>query len=158
MNRRQQNAIDRAQLARRAKPLGNAIIQAARAKQVGGVPPAPVVRPEPKRRRSKKQDREAPVLHDCLRWLKKRGIFAWRNNSGTLWTNGQPVSFGYPGSSDILGILPTGQMLAIECKSPTGRQSAKQKQFEERVRANNGVYLLVRSVDDLERGLNGNVL
>jgi hypothetical protein len=153
-NRRQNHAVDRAQLARRAKPLGELVVQTARAKQVGGVPPAPVVKPEPKRRkRAKKQDREAPVLHDCLRWLKKQGIFAWRNNSGTLWTSGQPVSFGYSGSSDILGILPTGQMLAVECKSPTGRQSAKQKKFEEKIKASNGVYLLVRSVEELERGL-----
>jgi hypothetical protein len=98
-------------------------------------------------------DREATVLHDCLRYLKKRGIFAYRQNTGTLWTNGQPVSFGYPGSADITGILPDGRRLEVECKSATGKQSSKQKQFEEKIRASGGVYILTRSVEDLERGL-----
>lgn len=77
----------------------------------------------------------------------------WRNNSGTLWANGQPVSFGYPGSPDIVGLLPDGRFLGVECKSKTGRQSSKQKTFEAKVKANSGVYILARSVRDLEEVL-----
>jgi hypothetical protein len=59
------------------------------------------------------------------------------------------VSFGYPGSADILGILPGGRFLAVECKSATGKQSEKQKKFQEKIEANGGVYLLVRSEEEL---------
>jgi hypothetical protein len=98
-------------------------------------------------------DRESTVLRECLHYLHNQGIFAWRNNTGTVWMGGQPVSFGYPGSSDIVGILPGGKFLAVECKSATGKQSDKQKAFQEKVTAAGGLYLLVRSVEDLERGI-----
>lgn len=150
---RQNNAIERSQLAKKAKPLGELIVAASR----GKIPPPPTIPVLEKSRdlsKRRKGSSEAPVLHDCLRYLKKRGIFAWRNNSGTLWTNGQPVSFGYPGSPDIIGILPDGTFLGVECKSATGRQSEKQKKFQQRASVENqGVYILARSVEDLERGL-----
>lgn len=79
----------------------------------------------------------------------------WRNNTGTAWINGQPVSFGYPGSADITGILPDGRRLEIETKSATGKQSEKQRTFQAKIEANGGVYLLVRSVEELEEQLHG---
>ena len=94
--------------------------------------------------------REAPVLHTCLAWLHTRGILAYRQNTGTAWINGQPVSFGYPGAGDITGILPDGRRLEVECKSLTGKQSEKQKKFQAKIKSNGGVYLLVRSQRDLE--------
>lgn len=60
------------------------------------------------------------------------------------------MSFGYPGAGDITGILPDGRRLEIECKSPTGKQSEKQRKFQEKIEQNGGVYLLVRSERDLE--------
>ena len=164
---RQNNAIERSQLTKKAKPLGELIVAASR----GKIPPPPVVSVVEKARTTKEIGemggrqrransrakpstvRESVVLHDCLRYLKKRGIFAYRQNTGTLWTNGQPVSFGYPGSADITGILPDGRRLEVECKSATGRQSEKQKKFEEKIRTNGGIYILARSVEDLEHGL-----
>lgn len=101
----------------------------------------------PGKRRS--TGKEAAVLHDCMRWLKQAGIFAWRNNSGTLWAGGQPVSFGYPGSPDIIGILPDGKFLGVECKSATGKQSVKQIAFQKRIEEVGGVYVLARRVEDL---------
>ena len=103
----------------------------------------------PKKRRVP-ASREAPVLHTCLAWLHTRGILAYRQNTGTAWINGQPVSFGYPGAGDITGILPDGRRLEVECKSLTGKQSEKQKKFQAKIKSNGGVYLLVRSQRDLE--------
>jgi len=152
---RRNHAIDRSKLARKAKPLGELIIDAMHKKMdgvdnplAGALPPVPHV--AGKRKRRAKAEREAPVLHDCLKWLHDRGIFAWRNNTGTAWIGDQPVTFGYPGSADITGILPDGRRLEVECKSPTGTQSAKQKEFEAKIRKNSGIYLLVRSVQELE--------
>ncbi len=97
-----------------------------------------------------RREREASVLHACLAWLHRQGIFAWRQNTGTLWTGGTPVSFGLPGAADITGLLPDGRRLEIECKSATGTQSEKQKRFQAKIEASRGVYLLVRSERDLE--------
>jgi len=163
------HAIERGQLARKAKPLGTFIIQQMHAKipRLPSIPPRVPVVPAGDGVQSRRQpsispnlgnghkattgpSREAPVLHACLKWLHAHGIFAWRNNSGTLWTDGQPISFGYPGSADITGILPDGRRLEVETKSSTGKQSAKQKHFQAQIEKNHGVYLLVRSKQDLE--------
>lgn len=99
------------------------------------------------------EKREAQVLHSALRLLHKRGIFAHRENTGTAWINGQPVSFGYPGAADITGILPDGRRLEIETKSVTGKQSEKQKAYQVKIEANHGVYWLIRSAEELEERL-----
>jgi len=157
---KQGHAIDRAKLARNAKPLGELITGTAAARR-SGVPPVPIVHGNSKRvedrgrtdKRKRSSGREAQVLHDCLKSLHSLEVFAWRNNTGTLWTNGQPVSFGYPGSPDIIGVLPNGRFLGVECKSATGRQSAKQKKFEAKLGTNKGLYILARSADEMLRRL-----
>jgi hypothetical protein len=155
---RRNHAIDRSKLAHKAKPLGDLIIEAMHKKMDGmedvlasTLPPIPVVKR--KRKRRAKADREAPVVHDCLKWLHDHGVFCWRNNTGTAWIGTQPVVFGYPGSGDIIGLTPRGQFFVVECKSPTGTQSPKQKEFEAKVRANSGIYILVRSVEELACGI-----
>jgi len=156
VNRRNQFAVDKSRLAKAAKPLGRLITETARARRTNQpIPPVPCVSPPAPRtrKRAPKKDRESTVLHDCLKLLHKQGVYAWRNNSGTLWSNGQPVSFGYPGSADIIGLLSNGCFLAVECKSATGRQSAKQKKFQARIEANGGLYILVRTVEELEVAL-----
>ncbi|MCP4541683.1 MAG: hypothetical protein GY832_31510 [Chloroflexi bacterium] len=149
-NRRQSSAIDRSKLARSAKGIGDLITRTAKAKRLGveAVPPPPPAVPATKPKR-KASGKEAGVLRACLKALHKAGIFAYRQNTGTLWTNGQPVSFGFPGAADITGILPDGRRLEIECKSTIGKQSAKQKKFEAKIKANGGVYILAHSVDEM---------
>lgn len=162
--KRTNHAITRSQIARKARPLGEFIANQIHAKagspppvpRVGASRSVPVVCQTGEQRRSDReagQTREAPVLHDCLRWLHQRGVFAWRQNTGTAWIGNQPVSFGYPGAADITGILPDGRRLEIECKSATGKQSDKQKKFQQRVEESGGVYLLVRSVEELSCGI-----
>jgi len=156
-------AQEKSKIARKARPLGQFIVDQLHAKTAGPprVPSCPVVGPEPVQGkilcrtthanlRKKRPAREAPVLHDCLAWLHAKGICAWRQNTGTVWLGERPISYGYPGSGDITGILPDGRRLEIECKSPTGNQSEKQKKFQQKIEANHGVYLLIRSVAELE--------
>ena len=168
---RRNYARERSETSRKVRPLGNFIVDqihkriplpalpriqprsgVATAAAEPHVPAQPTPAPHSARphRGRDGNTREAPVLHACLKWLHTRGVFVWRNNSGTAWINGQPVSFGYPGSADILGILPDGRFLAVECKSATGRQSDKQVKFQQKIEANSGVYLLVRSEQELE--------
>ena len=51
------------------------------------------------------------------------------------------------GASDILVILP-GEILFVEVKTAIGRQSEKQKKFENNVKSLGYKYHLVRSLED----------
>jgi hypothetical protein len=107
-----------------------------------------------------KGDREADILKSCLAYLKVRGIFAWRANSGgTMMGEGARKRFvrfnGAPGCSDVVGVLPGGRVLALEVKRPGGRPTGKQQLFLDTVRRLGGLALCVHSleelVEDLER-------
>jgi hypothetical protein len=98
--------------------------------------------------------REGAVVKACLEYLSIRGIYAWRNNSGALRDKqDRPVFFGKAGSADILGILPGGIFLAVECKADKGKPSEKQIDFLTRIAEMGGAAILAWSVDDLVLGL-----
>ena len=104
---------------------------------------------------SKGNGPEAPVLNGCLRYLEARGIYHWRNSTGAVQiAPGRFMRFGKKGSSDILGILPGGRMLCVECKAPeSGRLSPEQKQFLEDVREAGALALVVRGWKELDAAL-----
>jgi hypothetical protein len=78
---------------------------------------------------------EARVKAGVLKYLKLRRIKAWSNPSGAVRIRpGKFMSFGLKGSSDILGCLPNGRFLAVECKAKSGRLSPEQKQFLAEIR------------------------
>jgi hypothetical protein len=97
---------------------------------------------------------EGRILADCLRYLKIRGIYHWRNSVGSVQVRpGQWYKFDKMGSSDILGILPDGKILAVECKSERGRLSPEQKQFLETVQGLGGMAIIARSWKDVDQAL-----
>ena len=75
----------------------------------------------------------------------------WRNSAG--YDEGHHVKYGLPGSADILGILKGGRFLAIEVKAEKGSQSEQQVAFQWMVERFGGLYILARSVDDVELAL-----
>jgi len=97
---------------------------------------------------------EGRIKADILRYLEKRGFFAWNNPSGAVriapdrW-----VSFGHKGSADILGCLPGGRFLAIEVKAQRGRLSPEQSAFLERIRGLGGMALVTRGWRELDATL-----
>lgn len=75
-------------------------------------------------------------------------VTLWRNNVGhAVMTGNRRVTFGVggPGGSDLIGMF-RGRFLAIEIKTPRGRQSPEQRQFQQLVESKGGVYLMPRSV------------
>jgi len=100
---------------------------------------------------------EARIKNACLRYLERRGLFAWNNPSGCVraapdrW-----IHFGKKGSADIIGILPDGKFLAIETKSKNGSLTPEQKDFLEKVRGLGGVAILARSLRELDDALCAN--
>jgi len=109
---------------------------------------------------------ENQVVSACLAWLKLQGAFVWRNNSRTVMVPGKggtprPMFFGLPGSPDILGMLPGGRFVGVECKRALGPrggangsvQSEDQKMFQEEVEKTGGLYVLARGLDDLMQAI-----
>jgi hypothetical protein len=97
---------------------------------------------------------ERDVLDGCLKYLQARGIFHWRNNTGAVQIRpGQFTRFGKVGSSDILGILPGGRLLCVECKAPDGRLSPEQKKFLDDVRKLGAFTAVVRGWWELDEAL-----
>ena len=95
---------------------------------------------------------EADVLKECLTWLKRKNIFVNRMNvgSGCLGQSGFRT-YGIAGAGDILGLLQNGRHLEVECKEGKGGVlSAKQIKREADIKKNNGIYIVVHSVAELE--------
>jgi hypothetical protein len=97
---------------------------------------------------------ESHVLTGCLKYLETRGIYHWRNSTGAVRiAPGRFMRFGKVGSSDILGILPGGRLLCVECKAPDGRLSPEQKQFLADVRELGALAVVARGWKELDQAL-----
>lgn len=105
--------------------------------------------------------READVLRACLDWLALHKIMSWRNNTTGVYdpTRKRFRAFaGLRGVADILGCVSRshgggGRLLAVECKSATGKLSPDQESFLDAVRAAGGLAFVVRDVCELEAAL-----
>lgn len=98
--------------------------------------------------------RESAIQKEILSFLSLCGFFVFRVNTTGVYDPVRKVfrrlgGFNMKGVADIIGVLPNGQFLAVEVKTATGRQSLEQKIFEKNVKANNGIYILARSIDDV---------
>jgi hypothetical protein len=102
---------------------------------------------------------EGEVLHSCLEVLSLLHICSWRNNTGAvkLEKENRFVRYGKVGSSDILGVLPGGRFLAVECKRPgVGCVSSAQREFLSEVERNGGLAVVVHSAGELLQKLKEN--
>ena len=95
---------------------------------------------------------ESLVLTGCLSYLAKKGIYHWRNSSGAVRVGPKRfMRFGKVGSSDILGVLPGGKVLAIECKAKGGRLSPDQRQFLADISNLGGLSVIAYSWLDVDK-------
>lgn len=100
---------------------------------------------------------EKAVVKACLEYLRFKGIVCWRQNTGAAVAQYKGkrrfVRFGVPGISDILGCMPGGRFLAIECKVGKNTPTSAQHHFLEQIRKAGGVAIVARSVDDVVNAL-----
>lgn len=102
---------------------------------------------------------ETKLVAACLRLLQLRGIYAWRNNTGVARPQRKDgsrgfVRFGKKGSADILGVLPGGRMLAVECKVGRNTTTPDQDEFLASVSSAGGLAVVVRdTVDELDEAI-----
>ena len=91
--------------------------------------------------------KESDIQRLIMLALSEAGCLIWRNNTGVLKNAaGIPIKFGLcVGSSDLIGLTPTGQFLAVEIKTCKGRATPEQLRFIEAVCARGGVAGIARS-------------
>ncbi len=88
---------------------------------------------------------ESQLVNYAVRLLLGMGCFIWRNNTGRM--NG--INFGLKGSADIIGMTRNGTFLACELKMPGKKQTPEQVEFQRKVEANTGLYILAHSLSDI---------
>lgn len=105
----------------------------------------------------KNMTEEKSLQHFILDYLTKKGIFHYRNNSGTMFSEykGKTRAFklGVVGSPDIICVI-NGQYVGIEVKSQKGKQSEGQINFQKALEKAGGLYLLVRCPEDVLKVIN----
>lgn len=96
--------------------------------------------------------KEKDIELQICQWLSYNKFFVFKPKDQTAFRNGsfrRPRPFEIPGVSDLIAIR-SGKVFFIEVKTKTGTQSKAQKEFEKNITMHGGVYLLVRSVEDLK--------
>ena len=79
-----------------------------------------------------------------IKELKAHDCFVWKH-----W--GGPMS--KRGVSDLLGCLPGGRMLAIECKRPGGKPSPEQIRFIKDIQDRGGLGMIADNVEVVKTAL-----
>jgi hypothetical protein len=99
-------------------------------------------------------DLQRELLVEASRW-KMVGLI-WRQQSGLFFTqDGRPVRIGFPGLSDVGGILQGGQAFQLELKAPNGSVTREQQGWLKAVRDAGGRAGIVRSLGEAKEILEG---
>ncbi len=103
----------------------------------------------------KRRNPEAKLQAAIVRFLRATGALVAVTDPGTLRKFGvQGRSTGIPaGWPDLTVVLPGGRFMGIECKSPKGKQTGKQRMMQQQWEQLGHRYILARSVDDVIEAL-----
>ena len=105
---------------------------------------------------------EKTIQKEILNYLeflcRNRRLYYYRSNSGQFSFTRADGSKGFMktgrvGCPDITVLLPGGRFVGVEVKTKKGSLSPFQKKTAELIEELGGVYLLVRSVEELKENL-----
>jgi hypothetical protein len=99
--------------------------------------------------------KESQIEQACLQYLNYFGWYCFKFKDQTEFRDGKfrkPLPFQVNGVADAFAIK-NGVQIWIEFKTQTGVQSIHQKLFQKNIEMNGGIYLLIRSVDELKEKL-----
>ena len=101
-----------------------------------------------------RKPREQDLVNLCLQWLRLNRCMVWRQNQGGMTISGPGKSrfmrfCHQDGISDIVGLLPTGRFLAVECKQPGKKPTDHQAEFLREVNATGGLAVCVTNLREL---------
>ena len=97
---------------------------------------------------------EKSIQASILSWLKRNGVFHWRQNAGLLKAGRRRIRLGPKGISDIIVLLPPGcRFVGLEVKVPGRYQNPDQKAFQANIEALGGMYFVVHSKEEAQSAL-----
>ena len=88
-----------------------------------------------------------------LRLGSRQDTLVWNHPTGVAQLpDGRVIRYGCVGSPDIIGVC-NGRAVGVEVKAARGRQSEQQVRFQAAWESRGGLYILARSADEAEEGL-----
>ena len=95
---------------------------------------------------------EKYIEKQILHYLRSLGWVACKIRTTGRFVGGKmiPLPKDEHGVSDIIACDTNGLFHAIEIKNAVGKQSEYQKLFERKVKASNGKYAVIRSLDEIK--------
>lgn len=101
--------------------------------------------------------KEGDIQVSICEYLEWKRHFFWRQNSSGSFYAGEdgsrqfrkPPKYAKNGVPDII-VIKDGKFIGLEVKTPKGRQSDAQKEFERDVTAAGGCYNIVTSIEDVQ--------
>jgi len=97
--------------------------------------------------------KESEIQLAILKHLRAKGVMCWRAQPHTYNAKlGFHVSSPYAmsGQPDIIAILDGGIFCGIEVKTAKGKQSPDQILFQKRAERLGALYIVARSIEDIE--------
>lgn len=101
---------------------------------------------------SRKPLSEHQIQALILDWLKLKGIFHYRQNSGGMKKGKHFLKFGAKGAPDIVCVVK-GQYVGIEVKGPKGSMTLGQVFFGHQLTCAGGLYLIASTLEDVTKVL-----
>jgi hypothetical protein len=98
-------------------------------------------------------NKESVVQREVIEAAATYGLRLWRQQAGMVWAGSHPIHLAPKGAADLTGIIHRGKWfgrrIEVECKRRDGGiQSKEQKEWQEFIEENGGIYLLVHSGQD----------
>lgn len=103
---------------------------------------------------------ERALVHAVIAYLRARGALAWRNQSGLILTGSasgrrRAIHMGLAGLPDVMGCLPGGRLVAVECKRRGNTVTPLQQVMLDELRGRGALVVVAYDVRDVEAALQG---
>ena len=101
--------------------------------------------------------KESDIQKAIMDYLRLNGYFCNKFHTTGIYVRKRDTYMKNPnkGCPDILAFKKGFTNLAVECKSDKGVQSDEQLEWGKRFEESGGIYILARSLDDVEKVLKG---
>ena len=98
------------------------------------------------------KEKESQIQKTILDYLRYRKVFCWKQNTVGIYkqSTGSYIPSQSVGAPDIFAVK-NGKVFGIEVKTKTGKQSDNQKNFQQDFEKAGGIYLVARSIEDVQK-------
>lgn len=94
-------------------------------------------------------NRETFLMRKIMVALSEKGCFVLRSNAGVYFdSQGNRVTIGFPGLSDLIGCTNDGKFFAIEVKVPGEKPRQNQKDFIDAMLRQGAIAGVAHSVEE----------